>query len=316
MYRNILVPLDGSTFGEHALPLALALARKSGATLQLAHVLLPLSAVFADAPPFVNSAVEGQLFEQQKASQRNYLDGAAKRLTDAGAAHLQTTLLEGDVVDALRTHATTVAADLMVMSTHGYGPFTRFWLGSVADEVSRGPLVAPLLLIRPGEGGENLQQPPALKRLLLPLDGSHLAEQMVEPAARLAQTAGAEVTLLRVIKPLVPVMVPVEGQTFDHMVQGLVAQTETLQEKIRKEAQDYLKTLAEPLRQRGLTVHTCVEAEEAPTQAILRHAHAVDLVAMATHGYRGLSRLFLGSVADKVIRGAHVPVLVWRPKEA
>ncbi len=69
------------------------------------------------------------------------------------------------------------------------------------------------------------------------------------------------------------------------------------------------------MEQRGLTVHELVEAEESATAAILRTARAADLVALATHGYRGLSRLFLGSVADKVIRGAHVPVLVWRPKE-
>ena len=315
MYRNILVPLDGSTFGEHALPLALDLARKSGATLHLTHVLLPLSAVFADAPPFVGTSVEVQLLDQQKANQQSYLDATAKRLTDAGAPRVQTGLLEGDVTNVIRTHTAAVGADVVVMSTHGYGPFTRFWLGSVADELVRNPLPAPLLLVRPSETGDDLKSPPPLKRLLLPLDGSPFAEQMIEPAAELARTTGAELTLLRVIKPLVPVTVPVEGQTFGHMVQGLVAQSEMLQEKIRKESHDYLTKIAETLRERGVTVHTCVEAEEAPTSAILRHTSAVDLVALATHGHRGLTRLFLGSVSDKVVRGAHVPVLVWHPRE-
>ncbi len=237
MYHNILVPLDGSTFGEHALPLAVDLARKSGATLHLTHVLLPLATVYAEAPPFVSSTVEVQLLEQQKSGQKAYLDNVARRLTDAGAPYPQTALLEGDVVEAIRNRTAVIGADLVVMSTHGYGPFTRFWLGSVADELVRGHLAAPLLLVRPGEKTVDLTNPPPLKRLLMPLDGSKLAEQMVEPAARLAQTTGAEVTLLRVMKPLLPATVPIEGQTFGHMVQGLLSQTEALQEKIRAEAQ-------------------------------------------------------------------------------
>jgi len=315
MYRHILVPLDGSTFGEHALPLALNLARKSGATLHLTHVLLPLSAVYADAPPFVNSAVEGRLLQQQKDGQLAYLEATARRLTAAGAPKVESSLREGDVVEAIRAEANAVGADLVVMSTHGYGPFTRFWLGSVADELAREPDHSPLLLVRPGEGEANLDSGPAIKNVLLPLDGSPLAEQMIEPVANMAQSIGAELTLLRVIKPLVPVSVPVEGQTFGHMVQGMVAQMETLQEKIRKEAQDYLAKIAEPLRQRGIRVQTRIETDEAPAPAILRHADAVDVVALATHGYHGLSRMFHSNVADKVVRGAQVPVMVWCPKE-
>ncbi len=283
--------------------------------MHLTHVLLPISAVYADAPPFVSSTVEGQLLDRQKAGQQAYLDGAVQRLTEAGAPRVETALLEGDVAESIRNRTVETGADLVVMSTHGYGPFTRFWLGSVADELVRGPLPAPLLLVRPEEGDLVLHAAPPLQRVLLPLDGSKLAEQMIEPAARMAQTAGAQLTLLRVIKPLVPATVPVEGQTFGHMVQGLLAQTESLQEKIRTEARDYLDGVAEPLRQRGLTVDVCVDAEETPTPAILRHTRPTDVVALATHGYRGLSRLFLGSVADKVVRAAHVPVMVWRPQE-
>ena len=227
---------------------------------------------------------------------------------------MATALLEGDVAESIRKRTAEVGADLVVMSTHGYGPFTRFWLGSTADELVRGPLAAPLVVVRPQEGELVLNAPPPLARVLLPLDGSKLAEQMVEPAARMAQTAGARLMLLRVIKPLLPTAVPVEGQTFGHMVEGLLTQTEQLQEKIRTEAQDYLTGIAEPLRGRGSRVDVFVEADEVPTAAILRHTHPDDVVALATHGYRGLSRLFLGSVADKVVRAAHVPVMVWRPQ--
>ena len=122
MYHNILVPLDGSTFGEHALPLALDLARKSGATLHLTHVLLPLGTAFADAPPFVSGTVEGELLEQQKAGQAGVPRRRRPALADGRCRRAsQTALLGGAVADAIRHRAAEVRADLMVMATHGYG---------------------------------------------------------------------------------------------------------------------------------------------------------------------------------------------------
>jgi nucleotide-binding universal stress UspA family protein len=81
------------------------------------------------------------------------------------------------------------------------------------------------------------------------------------------------------------------------------------------EARDYLERVAAPLRESGLTVGSRVDVAEQPATAILHDAvpPVIDLVALETHGRRGLSRLFLGSVADKVIRGVHMPVLVHRP---
>src|SRR4051794_19083275 len=133
MFRNIVVPLDVSTFGEHALPMALELARKSGATLHLTHVLLPLGAVFADTPPFVNPSLEAQLRERQQSPRQAYLDAPAPRLRNAGAPSVKTALLDGDIPEMIRHEVEAVQADLVVMSTHGHGPFTRFWLGSAAD---------------------------------------------------------------------------------------------------------------------------------------------------------------------------------------
>ena len=82
-----------------------------------------------------------------------------------------------------------------------------------------------------------------------------------------------------------------------------------------QEAEDYLERVAERLRARSLQVRTRVVADLHPAAAILREAAVsdVDLVALATHGRRGLSRLFLGSVADKVVRGAAASVLLCRP---
>ena len=79
---------------------------------------------------------------------------------------------------------------------------------------------------------------------------------------------------------------------------------------VEPEVVEYLKTPYTAAQLKGLLAQL-----KLPAKAILRHAGSVDMVALATHGYRGLSRLFLGSVADKVIRSAQVPVLVVKPKK-
>jgi nucleotide-binding universal stress UspA family protein len=312
MYRSLLVPLDGSSFGEHALPLALALARRCGAELHLVNVMQPLASIYSETPLFVDDTLELRLREHQRARQQTYLDGVVDRLRAAGLRTVRTAVMEGDVAGCIREQAAGVAADLVVMTTHGRGPLGRFWLGSVADTLIR-HLPVPLLLTRPAEGEPDLAREPELRRLLLPLDGTPLAEQMLGPAGDLAAVMKAEVTLLRVVKPVLPLTYPVEESTLSHMARNLIDQTQRVQDQLRRDAEDYLERTAGKLRERGLEVKVRVEAEESPALAVLAHAGSHDAVALETHGRRGLSRLLLGSVADKVIRAASVPVLVHRP---
>jgi nucleotide-binding universal stress UspA family protein len=307
MYRSILVPLDGSPFGEHALPFALSLARRAGARVHLVHVHTPLRALYAEGAPYIDSDVERHLLE----GQRDYLINAVKRV-ETGDVPLSTDLLEGAVVDSIRAAAVANSADLVVMTTHGRGPMARFWLGSVADALVR-DLPMPLLLVRPGEGAPDLKRDWNPRHILLPLDGSPLAEQIVEPAAQLAGLMGAEVTLLRVVAPVMPVSYHVEGIGVGHVAATMVEQIDQMQTAVRKEAEGYLAGVAARLRARSVKVTTKVDAELRPAEGILKEAPSFDLVALETHGRRGLSRLFLGSVADKVVRGSPVPVLVHRP---
>jgi nucleotide-binding universal stress UspA family protein len=95
----------------------------------------------------------------------------------------------------------------------------------------------------------------------------------------------------------------------------MLGKTEKFHEQLRQEAQGYLDRVAERLRAQALGVATRVAEGPNVAAAILGAAvaPAFDLVALETHGRRGLSRLFLGSVADKVIRGTTLPVLVHRP---
>ena len=315
MYRSILVPLDGSPFGEHALPLALGIARRTGATVQILNVLTTIATLYGESPMFVDDQLEQRLRDRQVESQEKYLDQVARRIEAASAVKVVKLVDDGEIASTVRAQAVRNNADLIVMTTHGRGPLGRFWLGSVADELVRESPV-PVLLMRPSEKDVDLTREPPLKHFLVPLDGSPLAEQMLPYAVELGRFLGADFTLMRVVKP-VGTFVPIgDAGTVGFEVQAMVERVETLQRRLAKEAQDYLERVAGRLREAGLTVLTRVDVAEQPATAILHDAApaVVDLVALETHGRRGLSRLFLGSVADKVIRGAHVPVLVHRPK--
>jgi nucleotide-binding universal stress UspA family protein len=316
MYRTVMVPLDGSPFGECALPLAMSIARRAGARLQLVQVMPLLDSIYTDAPLFIDSTFEKELLEHERASHLGYLQRTAKKLKAAALVSVETIRLEGDIPGMLREQALLANAELVVMTTHARGPVGRFWLGSVADELVR-KLPMPVLLVRPGEQHCTPFEPePELRNILIPLDGQPLAEQMLEPALTLGRLMDASYTLVRVIKPVLPALYPADGAGMAQIAQSLIERTRELQDQLREEAEDYLEKIAAGLRDRGFRVVTRVAIEEKPAPAILNQAQLADLVALCTHGRHGLSRLFAGSVADKVIRGGHLPVLVYRPVEA
>jgi nucleotide-binding universal stress UspA family protein len=311
MLRSILVPLDGSPFGEHALPLALGIARRAGAELQLLHVHQPVVIAAAEGPLFVSDQVDAEIKQQQRA----YLDDVRRRLAAVGDVPAHPVLLEGEIVPTLRGAAASLGVDLIVLTTHGRGALARFWLGSVADELVRDSPV-PLLLVRPADHPADLADEPVLRHLLLPLDGSPLAEQILEPAIALGTLMDADYTLLRVLKPVLPVRYQISGNNMAQMADSIINQIDHVQQELQRQAQDYLDgVVRERFRPRSLPVQTRVVSDHQPAATILQEAkgRGSDCVALETHGRRGLSRLFLGSVADKVIRGSPVPVLVHRP---
>jgi nucleotide-binding universal stress UspA family protein len=299
MYRSILVPLDGSTFSEHALPVAARIARLAGAHLQLVRVVPddPLEDVFYSAGPH---------YPWDEA--RTYLRRAADQVEMRTGGRPAVRLLGGPVEDTLCEYATGHGPDLVVMTTHARRPLPRFWLGSVADELaSRLPM--PVLLVRPqGEAPDWAQAPP--REMLIALDGNAFAEAVLSPAVELGKVTGASFTLFAAVAPP-----PVAA--FDMPVYGAGLMDGGALEHMEGEMHTYLEEVARPLRERGLEVRTRVAAEGRPAAAILAAAEAqpCDLIALATHGRRGLSRLFLGSVADKVVRGSAAAVLLCRPLE-
>jgi nucleotide-binding universal stress UspA family protein len=310
------VPLDGSEFSEQALPLAVDIVRKAGGTLHLCHVRAPVATVYSETPLFLQDDLEQRLSAREEARLQAYLDGVAERVRKAvpGIAVI-THLPEGEPAETLQKHAEVGKVDLVVMTSHTRGAVGRFWLGSVADELLR-HLTIPILLTRPATQPPRLGSEVSPRLVMVPLDGTPLAEQMLGPAVELAKMCNAGLDLLRVIKPVVAMTPPVSGASMGQMAAELIDRLTAVQNELRKEALTYLERIAAPLRAQALHVLTRVTQEEQPALAILNEAEleGAGMIALATHGRRGLARLVLGSVADKVVRAAKVPVLLCRPR--
>jgi nucleotide-binding universal stress UspA family protein len=302
MVREILVPVDGSSFSEHALPYAADIARRTGARLHLVQVHEPpVAHAYPDSLPVFDARWDDALRTQEK----EYLQSLAYRCMERSGVSPVTELLDGPVAPSLSTYAAETKMELVVMTTHGRGGISRAWVGSVADAlVRRAPV--PVLLIRPKEQVLDWNRTAAAKHVLITLDGSALAESILMPAIELARLNAARITLLRVVLPIPFVIGPhAAGPAFNE--EG-AAQS-------RDNAARYLDQVASLVRAHGLQVDIDTVFHTVPALGILDYAatHAVDTIAMATRGRGGWSRVALGSVADKVMRGTLMPVLLYRP---
>lgn len=302
MFDKIVVPVDGSDFGELSLPMALGIACKSGGQVRIVTVVTPLP---SPQPTDEWVAVEAERLSVAREHAETYQEDLRERVVLAGCdAPVSCHVEEGAVVDELDAHVRRVEADLLVMTTHGRGPLRRAWLGSVADGLIR-HTPCPILAIRPREGEKVKLERREFRRILVPLDGSRESRAILPRARELATLFDASLTLLRVIPPHFPLSSPY----IPHAAQEMRAHD--LEEDAAREA---LEEEAAELRAAGFRVdsHTVMGAHPAEEITGLAEAEEMDLVAMTTHGRGGVSRLVLGSVADKVVRGANIPVLLNR----
>ncbi len=308
MYRNILVPLDGSSFAEHALPHALALARRSGANLLLVTVSTPLAEAYTEGLYFSSTELE----EEITARHHRYLHDVAILLRQIHEVPITVAVKHGEVAPVLVKMIEDGEADLVVMATHGRGTLGRFWLGSVADEMIRQSNV-PLLLIRPTSDKPNLQVEPPFQSILLALDGSEHAEQILQHAERLVKlNPKAKLILIRAINTALPSLGAVDPPEAPKEANALLKRLEELQDKLRKDALDYLRSVASKIQAHGIETEVDVIVEDQPALAILKEAEMkkVSMIAIETHRRTGISRFLRGSVTEKVLRGSTIPVLV------
>jgi nucleotide-binding universal stress UspA family protein len=301
-FRSVLVPLDGSPLAEQAIPLALevACAGQSKVRLVLVHQSPP--------PPFYEESAELYVsidLATRKAG-RDYLRALAARLRERSGLKISAVTLDGSTDQALVKYIHDIGADLVALTTHGRGGVRGAWLGSVADHLVR-RLEVPLIVTRGREGGGSVPGMPKIREILVPLDGSPLAEAALAPAVAVAGLFDAELLLVQVVPPLsAGSLLPVTfAAGYDTEILGLQ----------RKGAQDYLQGMGEKLQKRGARAKTSVVVGQNVGEALIKLAHPerIDLIAIATHGRSGVRRLVLGSVADKLIRAAGPPVLVVRP---
>ncbi len=285
--NTILVPLDGSELSREALPYARALATHAGARLHLLHAI-------ADAP-------RDEVRQQAEA----HLQREADTLREQGVEVSSEVVFQSPPVAIVET-GKAQQVDMIVMATHGYGGVRRWALGSITDEVVHTTSI-PVCVIRCGRG-EHAPATPRFARLLVPLDGSELSRKALPVAADLAVlTPDSEVRLLRAISPprefyegLQPI--PIPADVYDSAVQHE-----------QEQAEADLYAAAETLRasNAGISVDTLVVGGR-PEEAIIDEATSMqaDAIVMATHGYGGLERLLIGSVADKVLHATTTPLVL------
>ena len=301
MFRQILVPLDRSALAEQALGRAASIARAAQATLDvvLVHEPLPFAA-YSDIP----------WHAEQWSDEQRYLDTIVQELVSGAAVSVSHNVLRGSAVEMICQRAREIAADLIVMTSHGRTGLNRLWLGSVADAVIRRSGI-PVLALRPIENKTRRDATKPFSKILVPLDGSSLSADALASATSLAQCSSAGLVLLRVVQP-VPFVGVDAGLPYAHAapVPDPVA-TEGLAKEARREMAEAARRLH---IETGLEVESFVVVEPRVAQGIIDFArsHDVDAIAMSTHG-RGASRLLLGSVADKVLRASGLPMLLHRP---
>jgi nucleotide-binding universal stress UspA family protein len=239
--------------------------------------------------------------------EQNYLRNLSKRLDAVAHVPVKVGMRDGPIVDGIRAQVTATRADLIVMTTHGRGPMSRFWLGSVADDLVQHAGV-PVLLVRPQDSTPDFTQEPVLRHVVIPLDGSPLAEHVLGPAVTLGKLLETDFTLLRVVRPVL-------FAGHDPTLMGTPVFGQPATGQLQAEAHTYLEGVADRLRAQSLRVQTKVLVDMHPPMAILKGAleQPGSVIALATHGRGGLTRVLLGSVADKLIRSATMPVLVCPP---
>ena len=300
MLERFLIPLDTSEVAERVLAWAIPLAKRLGQPV----VLLSVIRDHDDLGPAAgrHRPALSSLMEQRRTGVQGYLNEVQARLATEGIT-ATTEVATGAVAESIIAAAASHQSGLIAMATHGRVGPERWFLGSVADRVVRTSAV-PVLLVRPGEG--QVAAPMDIRQILLPLDGSALAEDVLPAAVTLAKALGVPIKLVRTLS-----LTWILAGSSPYGVESYA--TPEIINDLEDEAKSYLEQTAEELRTNDVVVDTAFALREpAPEITDLAVATPGTLVVMHSHGRSGLQRSLLGSVTDAVIRSSAAPVLVIR----
>ncbi len=312
--NTILVPLDGSELARTALPYAQMLASTFSAHIHLLRVLSstdqedlfisPSSALYKRTSALgVNKERTHRIWTMLRQQAEADLQTQAALLREAGFEVL-VDIRVGSPAETIVKITEHESVNMIVMATHGYSGLRRWALGSVTDKVVRAT-TTPVFVIR----GNTIDTAvvPKIKRIMVPVDGSSLSRQALPCALEMAVHAGAELLLLRAVPPVSVEYYNMGGMNGQPMPVTMEHNRAEYYEQVIHE----MRALSDELKQHNVPITTHVTTGY-PAEVIVDEAerHHVDVIVMATHGYGGLQRWALGSVADKVLHVTSTPLVM------
>ena len=306
MFRRILTPLDGSTLSEGILPYVRALAPAFGARVELLRTYQNLAYELAPQDEADSASITAALEPvavRLHSQAEGYLSRVAAGLEELGIA-TDIAVRSGPAADHIINEANEVEGTLVAMSTHGRTGLGRWIMGSVTDRVLH-TTAAPLLVVHPERGAPSVDSTASIQTLIVPLDGSDLAETMLPVAAEIAKAIGAGVVLAETVG--VPSGYYPEEDSGGATGVSIVSQMED-------QAEEYLGMQAASLRAMGVEkVRTSVTRGNAAAE-IEELARGIpdSMIIACTHGRSGVGRTVLGSVTDRLARHSGHPALIVR----
>jgi len=309
MYQRLLVPLDGSELAEVVFPYAKELAGRLNPEVILLYVCSPALHEFVPMHRAYIERAAGIIKRQSKEAQKS--TGVQPK---AKPVKVRGDLIEGHSAEEIIRYADENAIDLILMATHGRSGIRHWAMGNVADKVLRTSKV-PVWLVRAGVPDETPYDQWPSKTILVPLDGSELAESVlphVETLAKQRTTEPLDVSLLRVCEPpatpfyYTPELSGVSLNWGDYMEQAVA--------KDKEMAQEYLAGIEKRLKDSNINAQSEVLMGKAG-DAIVDYAskNPFNVIVMATHGRSGLRRWVYGSTTESVLVGVSSPILLIRP---
>jgi nucleotide-binding universal stress UspA family protein len=280
MFDRILFPTDGSDGAEAAFDHVLDVATDHGATVHLLNV--------ADTTHDSVTRVGRTVIDVLESEGEGVVEAAAERAAERGVETV-TAVLQGGVPETIATYASEHDIDVIAIPTRGRTGLDRLLLGSTTEHVVRRSSV-PVLSIRPD--GEPMAYP--YRNVLVAVDGSECAAEALDRAVSLAAESGATLHVLSVVD-----------------LGGLGIEAYSGIETLVETAEEIVEEAAAVAEAAGVETVEHVEAGSSPARVIRAYLadRDVDLVAMGTRGRTGVERYVLGSVAERTVRTAPVPVL-------
>lgn len=310
MYSRMLVPLDGSELAETVCTYAKELAGRLDIDVILLHISNPASQGLVAMERAYITHMAAIMAEQVKEVQKK-----TDPLGKGRPAKVIGELKVGYSAEEILSYADKESIDLILLASHGRSGVKRWTLGSVADKVMKFTKI-PVWLVKAGVPEEIPYDKWPRRTLIVPLDGSKLAESVLPHVEILAKQRGDEpvdVVLLRISE-----MVTIPTY-YTPDVSGVALNWDNFiqQETVRRKqmAKEYLAEIENRLRNSGVVVRSEV-IEGQPNDEIVNYANKLpfSMIIMATHGRSGLSRLVYGSAAANILHGVNKPMFIIKPQ--